>query len=70
MSLAELKNEAAGLSTEEKRELAEYLTKQIEPQQAERRARVNALMREMDAGRKFSREDFERTDRELSAAGL
>ena len=70
MSLAELKKEAAGLSAAEKRELAEYLTKQIAPQQAERRARVSALMREMDAGRKFSREDFERTDKELSASGL
>ncbi len=70
MSLAEMKKEAAGLTAEEKRELAEFLREQIEPRQAERRARVSALMREMDAGRKFSRGDFERADRELSSAGL
>ena len=70
MSLAELKNESVRLSAEEKRELAEFLLAQIEPQQAARRERVNALMREMDAGRKFLRAEFERTDRELSAAGL
>lgn len=70
MSLAELKREAVGLSPAEKRELADFLQKQIEPQLAERRERVSALMSEMDAGRKFSRADFERTDRELSANGL
>lgn len=70
MSLAELKKESVSLSAEEKRELAEFLQALIEPQQAARRQCVSALMREMDAGRKFSRADFERTDRELSAAGL
>ena len=70
MSLAELKNESVRLSAEERRELAEFLQTLIEPQQAARRERVSALMSEMDAGRKFSLADFERTDRELSAAGL
>ena len=70
MSLAELKKQSVSLSAEEKRELAEFLAGQIAPQQAMRQARVSALMREMDAGRKFSRADFERTDRELSTAGL
>ena len=70
MSLAELKKEAAELSSDEKRELAEFLRAQLEPQMAERRSRVNALMREMDAGRKYARADFERVDRDLSAAGL
>jgi hypothetical protein len=70
MSLAELKKGAVSLSAEEKRELAEFLQRQLEPQQEERRVRVNALMREMDAGRKYSRSDFERTDKELSASGL
>lgn len=70
MSLAELKKEAVSLSAEEKRELAEFLQRQIEPQQVERRERVSALMREMDAGRKFSRTDFERADRGLASAGL
>ena len=59
MSLAELKKEAVSLTAEEKRELADFLREQVEPQLAERRARVSALMREMDAGRKFSRADFE-----------
>ena len=70
MSLAELKKEAVSLSAEEKQELAEFLAGLVAPQQAARQARVSALMREMDAGRKFSRADFERTDQELSAAGL
>jgi len=70
MSLAELKKESVGLSAEEKLELAAFLQALIEPQGTRRRERVSALMREMDAGRKFSRADFERTDRELSAAGL
>ena len=70
MSLAELKKEAAELTAEEKRELAEFLRAQLEPQLAERRARASALMSEMDAGRKYSRADFERVDRDLSAAGL
>ncbi len=69
MSLAELKMEAGRLSENEKRELAEFLRGQIEPKREERSRRVTVLMREMDAGRKFSRADFERTDRELSAAG-
>jgi hypothetical protein len=70
MSLAELKKESVRLSAAEKRELAEFLQAQIEPQAATRRERVNVLMREMDAGRKFSRAEFERTDRDLSATGL
>ncbi len=70
MSLAELKREAAGLTEEERRELAVFLREQMEPQAAARTARVSALMREMDAGRKFSRADFEGADRDLTAAGL
>ena len=70
MSLAELKKESVGLSAEEKLELAAFLQAQLEPQGTRRRERVSALMSEMDAGRQFSRADFERTDRELSAAGL
>jgi hypothetical protein len=70
MSLAELKKEAAALSEAERLEFAAYLRELAEPQFAGRAARVAALMREMDAGRKFTRDDFERVDRELSAAGL
>ena len=70
MSLAELKKEAAGLTEAEKRELAAFLREQTEPQLASRAARVSALMHEMDAGRKFTRTDFERADRDLAAAGL
>ena len=70
MSLAELKKEAASLTEAEKRELAAFLREQTEPQFAARAARVNALMREMDAGRKYSRADFERADRDLTSAGL
>lgn len=70
MSLAELKKEAAALTGAEKRELAAFLREQIEPQVAARVTRVSALMREMDAGRKYSRADFERADRDLASAGL
>jgi len=70
MSLAELKKETARLTAEERRELAEFLRDQADPQRAEWRARVSAIMREMDAGKKFSPADFERMDRELTAAGL
>ncbi len=70
MSLAELKKEAAELTPDEKRELAEFLRGELESKIPERNARVSALMREMDAGRKFGRADFERADRDLSAAGL
>lgn len=70
MSLAELKKESVRLSAEEMRELAEFLQRQIEPRQAERRERVSALMHEMDVGRKFSQADFERAARELSANRL
>jgi hypothetical protein len=58
------------LTAEEKRELAEFLREQIDPHLTARRERVSAIMREMDAGRKYSRADFERTDRELTASGL
>ncbi len=70
MSLAELKKEAAGLTEAEKRELAAFLREQTEPQFAARVARVSTLMREMDAGRKYSRADFEQADRDLTSAGL
>ena len=41
-SLGERKKEALSLSADEKRELAEFLQAQIEPQQAARRKRVSA----------------------------
>ena len=70
MSLAELKKESIGPTEAEKRELAAFLWEQMEPKSAARGARVGALMREMDAGRKYSRADFERMDRDLVSAGL
>ena len=70
MSLDELKKASMGLPPKEKRELAENLRKQADPQLAERRTRVTGLMREMDAGRKYAQGDFERLDRELAATGL
>ncbi len=54
MSLAELKKEAASLTEAERRELAEFLT-----EHSKRQARTNETMREMDAGQKHSRADFE-----------
>ena len=44
MSLAELKKEAAELTAEEKRELAEFFRAQLDPQLVERRARINVLI--------------------------
>ena len=70
MSLADLKKEAQELTSEEKRELADFLRAQLDPKLAERNTRVNALMREMDAGRKYTRADFHRADRDLTERGL
>lgn len=70
MSLAELKREVDRLSEEERRELEEYLRGGAGRDLETRRERVSALMREMDAGRKFSRKDLERVDRELNERGL
>lgn len=70
MSLVEIKREVDRLSDEEKRELATYLRTQTDRDFNARRERVSAIMREMDAGRKFSRSDLERVDRELTERGL
>ncbi len=70
MSIAELKTQAAQLTAAEKAELAEYLRELADPQLAARRLRVNELMVEMDAGRKYARKDFEQLDRKLAAGGL
>lgn len=70
MSIAELKSQAAQLSAAEKMELAAYLRELADPEQVARRARVDELMAEMDAGKKFSPADFERIDRGLTAKNL
>jgi predicted transcriptional regulator len=70
MSLAELKREVDRLSDAERRELESYLRERADKNVDARRERVSAIMREMDAGRKFSRSDLERVDRELTERGL
>lgn len=70
MSLAELKQQVDQLTAAEKAELEIYLRSGSDKDFAARRERVSAVMREMDAGRKFSRADLEKTDRELTARGL
>lgn len=70
MSLAELKREVDRLSDAEKRELEVYLRERADQNLAARRERVGVIMREMDAGRKFSRGDLERVDQELTERGL
>lgn len=70
MSIAELKAQAAQLSPAEKAELAEYLRQLTDPKIATRQKRVAGIMAEMDAGRRFSRHDFERLDAKLGAEGL
>lgn len=70
MSLAELKREVDRLSDAERRELESYLRERADKNVEARRERVSAIMREMDAGRKFSRSDLERVDRELTERGL
>jgi hypothetical protein len=70
MSLAELKREVDRLSDTERRELESYLRERADKNLEARRERVSAIVREMDAGRKFSRSDLERVDRELTERGL
>jgi hypothetical protein len=70
MSLAELKREVDRLSDAEKRELELYLRERADKDLAVRRERVGVIMREMDAGRKFSRNDLARVDGELTKRGL
>jgi predicted transcriptional regulator len=70
MSLVELKREVDRLSDAERRELESYLRERADKNVEARRERVSAIMREMDAGRKFSRSDLERVDRELTERGL
>ncbi|HUG09562.1 MAG TPA: hypothetical protein VMM36_01040 [Opitutaceae bacterium] len=70
MSITELKAQAAQLSPAEKAELAEYLRQLADPKVAARQLRVANMMAEMDAGRKFTRRDFEQMDGKLSAEGL
>jgi hypothetical protein len=70
MSLAEIKREVERLSAAEQRELETYLRERADKNLAARRERVSATMREMDAGRKYSRADLERVDGELTKRGL
>jgi hypothetical protein len=70
MSLAEIKQEVARLSEAEVRELEVFLRMRTDSNIAARRERVGAIMREMDAGRKYSPADLERVDRELTERGL
>ena len=53
MSLAEIKQPVEKLSAEEQRSLAEFLRERADKNIAARRDRVDAIMKEMDAGRKF-----------------
>lgn len=70
MSIAEIKREVDRLSDAELRELESYLRERVDKDFSARRERVSAIMHEMDAGRKFSRGDLEKVDRDLTERGL
>ena len=70
MSLVEIKREIERLGDEERRELETYLRKLSDSATEARYQRVSALMREMDAGRKYLRSALETTDLDLAKRGL
>lgn len=59
MSLAEIKEQAATLSVEERLQLAAFLAELDEQREAEFRKTVDRRMKAMDAGKKVTMEAFE-----------
>ena len=70
MSLVEIKREIERLGDEERRELETYLRQLSDSATEARYQLVSALMREMDAGRKYLRSALETTDLDLAKRGL
>ncbi|MEK7683833.1 MAG: hypothetical protein AAB466_00255 [Verrucomicrobiota bacterium] len=69
MSLAELKDKVAGLSSTERLELSAFLADLEQQNEVEFRKQVDQRMQDMDAGEKMSMEEFERQHRRLSIQG-
>jgi nitrate reductase assembly molybdenum cofactor insertion protein NarJ len=67
MSFAELKEQVAVLSVEERNQLAAFLS---ELEETEHRAVINRRMQAMDAGKKVTAEEFEARHEELKSKGL
>ncbi len=59
MSLTQLKEQAATLSCEERLQLASFLVDLEEQRETEFREIVDSRMKDMDAGKKVSMEEFE-----------
>jgi len=60
VSVAEIKQQVAGLSPTERFELSAFLAELDEQQETEFRQAADRRMKDMDAGRKISGEEFER----------
>ena len=66
MSFAELKDQVAVLSAEERSQLAAFLA---ELDETEYQAEMNRRMQAMDAGKKVTAEEFEARHMELKSKG-
>jgi hypothetical protein len=67
MSVAELKEQIAGLSAKERSQIVAFLADMEE--EAEFRATVGKRMKAMDAGRKVTAEQLEKQHHKLQAKG-
>ncbi len=70
MSFAELKEQVAVLSAEERLQLAAFLAELEEENETEFRATVNKRMKAMDTGKKVTAEEFEARHNALRSKGL
>jgi hypothetical protein len=70
MSFAELKEQVAVLSAEERLQLAAFLAELDEKNEAEFQEIVANRMKAMDAGKKVTAEEFEARHNELRSKGL
>ena len=69
MSFAELKERVAALSREEQLDLAAMIAHQARSDDAQYQLELDRRLAEIETGKKFGREDFERLDEDLSSKG-
>lgn len=69
MSFAELKEQVATLTVEERFKLSAWLVELEQEKESEFRSEVNSRMSKMDAGKKMSMEEFEGKHEKLKGQG-
>jgi hypothetical protein len=69
VSFTEIKEQVAELPLEERFQLSAFLTELDERNETEFRGQADRRMKDMDAGKKISAEEFERRHRELQQSG-